>query len=771
MEKDKKCCCGNDNNNEKEKQVKIANQKISLKGVQVKKVSCNDSVMNEENNHKHDCCSTKEEHKHDCCSTKEEHKHDCCGTKEDHKHKHSGDCCHHKHESEGASCCGSSNHKHDANCGCGIENNSSTKSNIIKLAISFVALVISFIWSGDLMEVSPFFHYVNVGWIALILCGYPIVMGAFNGLKKKKITSSLLITVAMLGSVVLEILVLVGVTEGAGDGHSHSYIFAAGEIAFLMMIGELIEDFTVRKSRAGIQKLINLSPTTAFVEVNGELQERDVKNVNIGDIVVVRPGDIVPIDGKVVFGETSIDESNMTGESVPVDKKVGDNVFGGTTNASGMIKVEATTLAQDMSINKLIQMVEEAEGKKAPIARLADKWAGYIVPAAIMLSFVVAVIAMLFKVPVIDSIIRGITVLVVFCPCALALATPTAVAAGLGAATKYGMLIKSGAALEELSKVDTICFDKTGTITQCKLEVVDIESDDKDKMMSYFMAIEKYSEHPLAKAIYDYCKANNYAVIEVSNPTAIVGSGVKADIEGGTIQAIKYASSINYKDSEKYSEMAQAMLNSGKTVIALIENDRVLGIISLSDTIKKDAKEGIAQLNSIGINTILLTGDNEFSAKKVASDVEIQEVHAGLLPQDKLNHIERLKTQGHTVCMIGDGVNDAPSLATANCSMAYAKLGSDIVAETADIALLNDNVDRTVIAVRLSRKVMKVIKANIILSIIINICSVILSGLGILNPVTGALVHNLSSIFVVTNSALLLARKFNKQKESKNTAN
>ncbi|MEG1584513.1 MAG: HAD-IC family P-type ATPase, partial [Anaerovorax sp.] len=421
-----------------------------------------------------------------------------CGC-ESAKHEHG-----HEHEAGGSCGCESAKHEHaheheaGGSCGCGVEHkDGKIGKTVLLLLISLGALVVSFMN----LEV---FHYVDPAWIAVIICGFPIFKGAIVALKEeRKITSALLISVAILASIALEMVRLSG-AMGMVEGHGHGYIFAAGEIAFLMGIGGLIEAWTVRKARSGIEKLVKLVPKTAYLKVDGTVKEVDINTLKIGDTVVIKPGDLIGVDGHVVTGATSVDQSSVTGESLPVDKMVGDEVYSGTQNKNGAIEVQVSKDPKDMTVNKLIALVEEAEGRKAPIARLADQWASYIVPAAMVTAVVVFAVAYFaFDSSVVEAAIRGVTILVVFCPCSLSLATPTAVAAGIGNGSGRGILIKSGAVIEELAKIKTIAFDKTGTLTEGNVQVVGLYApgEDEDQFMGLMGAAESYTDHPIAKAI------------------------------------------------------------------------------------------------------------------------------------------------------------------------------------------------------------------------------------------------------------------------------
>lgn len=635
---------------------------------------------------------------------------------------------------------------------------------LILIIVSLVGIVLSYIDIWKLVGL-PNLSFIDFGYVSVILCGYEIFVTAFNGLKKKKITSSLLVTIAMIASIVLEYVV------GHSGGHSHSYVFAAGEIAFFMAVGGLIEDWTVGKSRKGIERLIEMTPKTANVKIGSNYERVPISKLMIGDIVLVKPNEQVPVDGEIVNGESSIDQSSVTGEFVPVDVKVGDKVYGATFNKQGVIEVKVTVTPKDMTVNKLIELVKEAEGQKAPISRLADRWASYIVPSAIILSLLIGVVVIFaFNLTIAEALIRATTILVVFCPCSLTLATPTAVAAGLGSAAYNGVIIKSGDAIERLAKVDTVAFDKTGTITTGELRVEKVIAFDKLKEKELLLllgGVEKYSEHPIGKAIYNYASEKIKKLPEPVNTRSLVGVGVSAKIDGKLVKAISYKEAKKLYPEDKNLDTLAQYLDEGYSIVVVIAGFKVVGACCLFDTIREDAKDIITLLKSKKFSTIMLTGDNNASASYTTSLVGVDKYIAELMPEDKLDAVIGLKKQGHNVCMIGDGVNDAPALAGADCSIAMGALGSDVAVETADVAIMNSDVRNVYNTLHLSRNTLGTIKRNIIISMSINVISVVLSLFGILTPTTGVLVHNCSSLFVVISSAFILKTKYIKPEQSK----
>ena len=581
--------------------------------------------------------------------------------------------------------------------------------------------------------------YLNPAWGTVIISGIPMLLLAMTRLIREKwISSALLIAIAMIASLLI------------GE------VFAAGEVAWIMALGALLEDWTVERAKKGLRNLINLTPQTGRRIVDGKEEMISVDEIKIGDTLRILPGESVPVDGEIINGTSSLDQSIMTGESLPIDKDVGDEVFCGTMNLYGAIDLKATSLGENSSLQKLIDLVKAADEKQAPTQRIADKWATWLVPVAL----IIAIAAWLIT----GNIERGVTVLVVFCPCALILATPTAIMAGIGQATKYGVLIKSGEALETLGGLNTLVFDKTGTLTYGNLAVSDIISlkDDLDEMdvLNIVASCEKLSEHPLAKAVVDKAKEVEIDIEEPQDFKMYPGKGVSCKNSYGQVYAgnSKFLSENNI-DFNVDSELNQ-LKHEGKASIIVALNDSVVGLIGLSDVIREDSKNMIENLHDLGTETILLTGDNTETANYFASQVGIGKVYGNLLPQEKLDWIEKLKSEGKKVCMIGDGVNDAPALKTADVSVAMGSVGSDVAIEAADIALLGDDIGKIPYLKKLSNSTLFTIKANIIISMTINAVAIVCSVLGLLNPVTGAIVHNAGSCLVVLNAALLYDRKF-----------
>ena len=583
--------------------------------------------------------------------------------------------------------------------------------------------------------------YLNPAWGTVIISGIPMLLLAMTRLIREKwISSALLIAIAMVASLLI------------GE------IFAAGEVAWIMALGALLEDWTVERAKKGLRNLINLTPQTGRRIRDGVEEIVSVDEVKIGDTLRILPGESVPVDGEIISGTSSLDQSIMTGESLPIDKEVGDEVFCGTMNMYGAIDIKATSLGENSSLQKLIDLVKAADEKQAPTQRIADKWATWLVPVAL----IIAIVAWLAT----GNIERGVTVLVVFCPCALILATPTAIMAAIGQATKYGVLIKSGEALETLGALNTLVFDKTGTLTYGNLEVSDVISlkDDLSKidLLKITASCEKLSEHPLAKAVVNNAKEAELDIEEPKDFKMYPGKGVTCENSYGKVYAGNSKFLIENKIDVDVDDQLVKLKHEGKASIIVALNGEVVGLVGLSDVIREDSKDMIENLQELGTEAILLTGDNTETANYFASQVGISKVYGNLLPQEKLDWIEKLKSEDKKVCMIGDGVNDAPALKTADVSVAMGSVGSDVAIEAADIALLGDDIGKIPYLKKLSNSTLFTIKANIAISMTINAVAIVCSVLGLLNPVTGAIVHNAGSCLVVLNAALLYDRKFDK---------
>lgn len=597
------------------------------------------------------------------------------------------------------------------------------KKDITFLVLGGISLIISLF---DLVPL-PF----DAAWIAIIFCGVPIIMEAVTGLVTAfDIKADVLVSLALIASVCI------------GED------FAAGEVAFIMQLGALLEDLTVAKARAGIERLVHLTPQTARVIRDGREQVIPAGEVKVGDRIRVLPGETIAVDGEILSGQTSINQAVMTGESLPVDKAPGDPVSSGTVNQFGAFEMKATKVGEDSSIQRMIRLVQSADAGKARIVGLADRWATWIVVIALSAAGITWIAT--------GEIIRAVTILVVFCPCALVLATPTAIMAAIGNATKHGFLVREGDALERLSAVAKITFDKTGTLTYGAPEVTAVKSVSdysEEEIYSFAAGAEQLSEHPLGKAVVR-CYGRKPPVCEDFRMRP--GEGVTATVSGKVVKAGNLKLLKGMTISRELAAGAGRYLNEGSTVIYVAVDDRPAGYLVLSDTVREESKDMIAKLDRIGVQPVLLTGDHKNAADAIASQLGIREVHAGCLPEDKLNHIGAYQERGEAVCMIGDGINDAPALKKADVGIAMGGVGSDIAVDAADIALVDDEIRELPHLLSLSRRMMTTIKVNLTFSMTLNFLAIALAITGLLGPVIGALVHNAGSVLVIINSALLL---------------
>ena len=604
------------------------------------------------------------------------------------------------------------------------------KRDITFLVISGIAL------AASLMHIRP--AGIDPAWAAIILCGIPIILEAVIGLVTAfDIKADVLVSMALIASVII------------GE------IFAAGEVAFIMQLGALLEDLTVAKARAGIEKLVHLTPRTARKVSGNSETVIAAKDVQIGDILRVLPGETIPVDGVILSGQTSVNQAVMTGESLPVDKTAGDEVSSGTVNQFGAFDMKASRVGDDSSIQRMIRLVQSADSGKAKIVGIADRWATWIV--------VIALTAAALTWLVTGEIIRAVTILVVFCPCALVLATPTAIMAAIGNATKHGFLVREGDALERLALVSGITFDKTGTLTCGAPEVMAVISCDpaldREKLYRLLAGAELRSEHPLGKAVVScFKKKKEFKIPQPEEFRMLPGKGVYSVVEGQEILAgnteFFAENRIIFPDSLKMQ--AEEFLKKGCTVIYIAVNGKMKGFAAVSDTLRADAPDTIQEIKSIKVTPVLLTGDHESAAEYMAGRLGISQVYADCLPEDKLKRIEEYQKAGKKICMIGDGINDAPALKKAFVGIAMGGIGSDIAVDAADIALINDRISELPHLLRLAKRMMITIKCNLTFSMTLNFVAIVLAITGILDPVVGALVHNAGSVIVIVNSAFLL---------------
>ena len=608
----------------------------------------------------------------------------------------------------------------------------------IALLISGLSILASLLLPIFGVEIKMWY---DPAWLAVVLSGIPLLENAVGKLIRNKglskISSALLITSAMVAAIAI------------GD------VFAAGEVAFIMAIGELLEDLTTDRAKRGLSKLISLTPETGRIIENGSERVVPISEIKVGDIIRVLPGERIPVDGIITDGQTSIDQAVMTGESLPADKAEGDEVYSGTVNLYGSVDVKVTKVGEDSSLGKLIRMVKEAEENKAPMHRIADRWASILVPIALLIAIAFGIIR--------QDIVVAVTVLVVFCPCALVLATPTAIMAAIGQATKHGVIIKSGEALEKMGKVDVVAFDKTGTLTYGVLTVSDVIpfGISEDELISLSASAESRSEHPIGRAIFEFGKKNGN-IPTCDGFVMEAGKGVSATVNGKSIfcGSERFLTEKGITVSDEVINALTELRASGKASVTVSDGERVLGIIGLSDTVKKNAAETVDSLKKLGTEAVLLTGDGRCAAEYFASQIGITNVKSELLPENKVDCVLSLRDGKKTVAMVGDGINDAPALKSADVGIAMGTMGSDVALEASDIAIMSDDISKLSYLKRLSNATVKTIKFSISLSLVINFAAIILSFFKLLTPATGALVHNAGSVFVILIAALLYDRKF-----------
>ncbi len=606
-----------------------------------------------------------------------------------------------------------------------------TKKDVILLVLGGISLILSLIDRSRAFLPLPF----DIAWVTILLCGIPIVLEAIVGLLTRfDIKADVLVSLALIASICIR------------------EDFAAGEVAFIMQLGALLEDLTVAKARAGIEKLVHLTPQTARVLTGEEEQVIPAQQVQVGDLLRVLPGETVPVDGVIISGQTAINQAVMTGESLPVDKTVGDEVSSGTVNQFGAFTMRATKVGEDSAIQRMIWLMQSADAGKAKIVGLADRWATWIV----VIALTAAALTWIFT----GQILRAVTILVVFCPCALVLATPTAIMAAIGNATRHGFLVSEGDALERLAKVAKITFDKTGTLTYGTPKVTAVRAlapYHPDQVYALAAAAEKLSEHPLGKAV---VQSYGKALLPPEAFQMIPGQGVRALVEGKQVTAGNLTLLAANGIAPPSKEEVSPYLQQGGTVIYVAVEQACAGYLVLSDTVRKNAAEMIRGIQALGVAPVLLTGDNANAASSIAGQLGIDQVCANCLPEDKLRRIGEFQQSGSDVCMIGDGVNDAPALKKANVGIAIGGVGSDISVDAADIALVSDDIQELPHLVALSRRMMGVIKINLTFSMALNFLAIVLAITGLLGPVIGALVHNAGSVMVIGHSALLLAWRY-----------
>ena len=599
--------------------------------------------------------------------------------------------------------------------------------------------------SGVTLGLSWIFGWIGLGLtlptalavVSLILGGYPIVKSAVQTLLIPDLNVDTLVSIAAISATA------VGAYREAAT------------VIFIMLLGEFLEGVTVGKTRKAIASLIQLSPKTAWVRREDKEVQVPIEDVKPREVVIVRPGERIPVDGKIISGCGSVNQSTLTGESIPIEKEAGDKVYCGTFNESGSCEIEATQVAEDTKLAQIKRLILEAQAEKSPTQRMMDRFSRYFIPAIILVALVTFLVT--------GEIIRGITILIVACPCALVLGTPTAVVAAIGNAARQGILIKGGAYLEQMGRLKTLLMDKTGTLTHGRPKVVEISPIDgmDEKEVLYWAAIaEKRSEHPLARAITEKAEELGLNIPHPQSFENFRGKGVKVQWDSRMI--IVGSSEMMKSEGVQIPESTQGLFESkqseGMTSLLITLDRRLLGIISIADTLREGAKEAIDKIRKQGVSEIwMLTGDSVLVADRIGRELGIR-YEAKLLPEEKVLRVKEWKKQGQVVAMVGDGVNDAPALAAADIGIAMGAVGTDVAIETADIALMTDDLEKIPTVIRLSRKALRVIKENLIFALVFNTVLVILSAQGWVTMILGAVMHQASSLLVIFSSMRLLRR-------------
>lgn len=627
-----------------------------------------------------------------------------------------------------------------------------TKNKIYILPMTLLVLNILAIIFHFFIKISLPFPFEI---IPLVIGGFIVIRSTLLAtIKKRKVTAGLLVVLALIG------------TTYVGEYLSGSIV------SFMMIFGEFLEDLTMKKTQNAVRSLIKLVPHKCRKKIGDKFELVSIREVRPGDIIQVIAGEKIPVDGIINNGQATINEAAITGESMPVDKSVHDKVFVGTLNENGVIEILTEKIGNETILGQIIKTVKNAQENKGNVQKTADRFAEFFLPTILFICFVTAIFT--------KDIIRVMSILVIACPCALVLATPTAVIASVGNAAKKGVLIKGGVVIEEFAKVTTICFDKTGTITKGTPEVVDMficDQSKKQEFLETLAIVEKNSGHPIGKSIVKYLV--NKENIDMNNiPNGefdmLFGRGVKVKLDEKIYEVSnrRALEELNFEgsNSEKIYEFLDHEEKLGRTALVVLSNQNVLGCLSVADTVRPYIKDAINELKTLGIEDfIMLTGDNEYTASAICEEVGIEHFKANLLPQEKLDYIKKLQSEGKHVAMIGDGINDAPALTLANVGIAMGMAGTDIASDASDITLMSDRIDFLCETLALSKRTYFIIKQNIwVFAVLVNIIGILLSGLGFLNPIAAAIIHNASSIFVVLNSSRMLGYKYkNDQTSSK----
>ena len=606
-------------------------------------------------------------------------------------------------------------------------------------------VLISLGYIGSFNGISPLMSTMLYA-IAMVISGYKPVKSAFYAIKSRSLDMNVLMSVAAIGAA------LIGEwLEGA-------------TVVWLFAIGNLLQTKSIERTRNSIRNLMDLAPPEAWVQVGKDIIKKPVEDIAIGDIIIVKPGDKIPLDGEIIQGESSVNQAPITGESIPVDKEIGDTVYAGTINENGSLEMKVTKVTEDTTISKIIHLVEEAQEQKAPTEAFVDKFASIYTPIVFILALVIVVLPPLLGFGTWGEwFYKGLELLVIACPCALVISTPVAIVSAIGNAAKNGVLIKGGTFLEKAGAITAIAFDKTGTLTEGKPKVSEIKAltESDEELLSIALTLEDYSTHPIAKSIVGYANEKGIQPKNGELFKSIVGKGVQATIE----EDIYYAGNLKLFEEMNVSldnvrKHVQEIENKGKTVVIIGTQNQIIGIIAVSDTIRETTASALKALTQNGVNqTVMLTGDNEGTAKVIASEANVNRYFAELLPEDKVDAIKKLQNEGHKVAMVGDGINDAPALATADLGIAMGGAGTDTAMETADIVLMADNLDKLPYTMKLSRKALTIIKQNIWFSIIIKVIALVLIFPGWLTLWIAVLSDTGAALIVILNAIRLLKFK------------
>jgi P-type Cu+ transporter len=616
----------------------------------------------------------------------------------------------------------------------------------------------TWIYVPDLF-MNPWFQLILATPVQFII-GRHFYIGAYKALRNGSANMDVLVALGTSAAYFYSLYLTFDWYAMGGDVHQGPamYYETSAVLITLVIMGKLFEALAKGRTSEAIQTLMGLQAKTALVVRDGQEMNIPVEEVLAGDIVLVRPGDKVPVDGVVLEGVSSIDESMLTGESIPVEKKAGDSVIGATINKNGMLRVQATRVGKDTALAQIVKVVEEAQGSKAPIQRVADKISGIFVPTVVVIAVVTFLLWFFAVTPgdVAGALEKAIAVLVIACPCALGLATPTSIMAGSGRAAEYGILFKGGEHLEQTHKVDTIILDKTGTVTKGKPELTDVFAlDDEAEFLRLVGAAEKNSEHPLAEAIVSGIRGRKIDIPEPQSFEAIPGYGIMTMVEGKEvlIGTRRLMGKYNVDASQAYERMTHLEEN-GKTAMLVAIDRRYAGVVAVADTIKETSKAAVSRLKEMGIQVIMITGDNERTAKAIAAQVGIDHVRAEVLPEGKAEEVKKLQAEGKKVAMVGDGINDAPALATADIGMAIGT-GTDVAMEAADVTLMRGDLSSIPDAIYMSRKTMMNIKQNLFWALAYNTLGIPIAAIGFLAPWVAGAAMALSSVSVVLNALRL----------------